>query len=286
MSLRRILHLVDGLGEWVVPLAIDRPYCPCRSLGRHHWHGRPNPVPLVDSSRCRRDQCQTARMSVVGIDGCKGGWVAIALDEDNRVHAYFVERLERLLEAVPTAQAVAIDIPIGLPSAGRRRADIEARQLLGVRRSSVFFAPVRNAIAAPTHAVASAISKQITGHGLSRQSFALAPKILEAERWSMSAPVPVWEVHPEVSFTIMVGRPAAWPKSTWSGLRERQRALAHAGIVLDDIGAAGHKAGADDVLDAAAAAWSAARLHRGEGISIPDPPESAPDAANPMAIWA
>lgn len=222
----------------------------------------------------------------MGVDGCKAGWIAIALDERNRARGCFVKCLDDLLDAIGDAQAVAIDIPIGLPTAGRRRADVEARELLGPRRNSVFHAPVRGAVTAATHAEASSISKDLTGQGLSRQSFALAPKILEAERWSSLSPVPVWEVHPEVSFTVMMGRPADSPKSTWSGLRERQRALERAGIRLADIGPAGRRAGADDVLDAAAAAWSAARLHRGAGVSLPDPPETAPGSTNPMAIWA
>ena len=225
-------------------------------------------------------------MTVVGVDGCKQGWIAIALRDGEPARGHFVAHLEGLLDAIPDAQAVGIDIPIGLPSVGPRRADIEARALLNARRNSVLPAPVRAAVTARTHAEATAISKRIAGRGISQQAFALAPKIREAERWSATVALPVWEVHPEVSFAIMMGGPAAWPKSTWSGLRERQLAITQAGIALDDIGSAGHKAGADDVLDAAAAAWSAARLLRGEGISLPDPPEIAADSANPMAIWA
>ena len=44
---------------------------------------------------------------------------------------------------------------------------------------------------------------------LTRESDALAPKILEVERWLPSAPCPVHEVHPEVSFTVLLGNPAA-----------------------------------------------------------------------------
>ena len=225
-------------------------------------------------------------MSVVGVDGCKRGWIAVALDDDTSTRGLFVERLDDLGTALDGVHAVAVDIPIGLPSTGRRQADDAARDLLGPRRSSVFYAPVRDAITAATHADASAISKRITGHGISRQSFALAPKILEAERWAASTTVPVWEVHPEVSFAVMLGHPVEHPKLTWSGLRERLEALRDAGIIIGDIGAAGGMAGADDVLDAAVAAWSAARLYRGDGISLPDPPETAPDTARPIAIWA
>lgn len=151
----------------------------------------------------------------------------------------------------------------------------------------MFYAPVREAITAATHADASTISKRITGHGISRQSFALASKILEAERWSASTTVPVWEVHSEVSFAVMLGTPpaqhpeahVAWPSRAPSGPAQRR-------IIIGDIGAAGAMAGADDVLDAAVAAWSAARLYRGDGISLPDPPETPPDTARPIAVWA
>jgi predicted RNase H-like nuclease len=57
--------------------------------------------------------------------------------------------------------------------------------------------------------------------------------------------------------------------------------LAAAGIVVPtDIGEAG-RAGADDVLDAAAAAWSAGRIARGEARCFPH--GAAPGAP---AIWA
>jgi predicted RNase H-like nuclease len=38
----------------------------------------------------------------------------------------------------------------------------------------------------------------------------------------------------------------------------------------------------DDILDAAAVAWSADRIARGQASSLPDPPQVA---AVPIAIW-
>jgi predicted RNase H-like nuclease len=60
--------------------------------------------------------------------------------------------------------------------------------------------------------------------------------------------------------------------------------LAEAGIVIpDDLGHAG-TAGADDILDAAVAAWSASRIAAGNAISLPDPPQF--DTNNrKVAIW-
>ena len=56
---------------------------------------------------------------------------------------------------VSAIQVIAVDIPIGLPdSAEPRAADIEARKLLGKRRSSVFPTPHRAVLEAPTYAKA------------------------------------------------------------------------------------------------------------------------------------
>ena len=55
-------------------------------------------------------------------------------------------------------------------------------------------------------------------------------------------------------------------------------------IDLDGLGNAG-TAPLDDVLDAAACAWSAARIGRGDGnaVSLPNPPERIDGLS--VAIW-
>lgn len=222
----------------------------------------------------------------VGIDACRGGWVAVCLHPGAPARARFAPTLSELGAAIPHARAFAVDIPIGLPAEGRRPADLDARALLGPRRSSVFLTPVRAALEAPTYHEATRISARRTGHGISRQAYALRPKILEAERWRHEVRAPVREVHPELTFSVLLGRPAGASKRTWAGMVERRRALEAAGIDLDDLGDAGARAGVDDVLDAAAAAWSARRIAQGRAISVPDPPPPDPDTGEPVAIWA
>ena len=57
---------------------------------------------------------------------------------------------------------------------------------------------------------------------------------------------------------------------------ERRVALGGAGITLEgDLGEAGRKAGSDDVLDAAAATWSAQRILSSDAISLPSPSRPA-----------
>lgn len=224
-------------------------------------------------------------MTVVGVDACRAGWIGVALGS-GRPRARVAATLTELGEWLAGARAVALDIPIGHPGGAQREADRQARRLLGPRGASVFPMPVRDALLAEDHAAASRRSRERTGRGLSRQAHALAPRILEAEAWVATTPVPVWEVHPEVSFAHLLGRPARASKRVWDGMRERLTALEGAGIRLDDLGAAGARAGTDDVLDAAAAAWSADRLARGAARCLPDPPEHDPATGRAVAIWA
>ena len=62
----------------------------------------------------------------------------------------------------------------------------------------------------------------------------------------------------------MAGAPLADSKSTWAGAVTRRRLLAAQGIELPgDLGLAGQQVGVDDVLDAAAVAWTARRFAAG-----------------------
>lgn len=97
--------------------------------------------------------------------------------------------------------------------------------------------------------------------------------------------VRVAETHPEVCFAAMADTTLAYAKKTWAGAELRRRLLAEAGIELPaDLGAAGGEAAVDDVLDAAAAAWTAARIAAGTAHCLPDPPEVFSDGL-PGAIW-
>lgn len=224
---------------------------------------------------------------VLGVDGCRKGWVGIVLARDGVAGCIFATTIDSLVDAAGPVDGIAIDIPIGLPDDGRRRpADEQARTLIGRRASSVFFAPARTALLLDTFAAANAESVRLTGIGISQQVYALRTKILEVEAWLPSSRAPAWEVHPEVSFAIANSGPLGYSKATWAGIEERRRLLRAQGLVLEgNLAPGGVQAGVDDVLDAAIAAWSAARLVRGEGISVPDPPGSGP-AGRPIAIWA
>ena len=223
-------------------------------------------------------------MKVLGVDGCAGGWVGIVLG-DNETQAHAGPTVAGVVEAAGSVELVAVDIPICLPMAGPRAADLAARVLLGPRRSSVFLTPMRRVIEEATFAEANNLSKSMVGKGITQQAFALRSRILEIDRWAPTSPVAVYEVHPEVSFLRMAECHLTTRKVTWNGALERRRLLEMAGIALpDDLGQAGNIAGIDDVLDAAAAAWTGRRIATGQATSYPDPPEDL--GGWPTAIWA
>lgn len=166
------------------------------------------------------------------------------------------------LLALPAA-VVAVDIPIGLPSGGARRAcDVAARQRLGAQRSSVFFAPPREALAARTHAEASALSRAAGGVGVSLQTWHIVDKIREvgplADRDRR-----VVEVHPELSFRALTDGP--FPRKALVAGREARLAALRGWL---PAAALPHprpgRAAPDDCLDALVCAWTAGRWLRSE----------------------
>lgn len=220
---------------------------------------------------------------VLGVDGCPGGWIGVRLGTEPP-QAYVAESIADLLSfAAPPVQCLAIDMPIGLPDHGPRAAEGEVRRELPGRTSSVFSTLVRPAYAADSYEAGQVIQRAATGKGFSQQSWGLRHKILQVDGFVRSDPgVPVFEAHPELSFTRMAGAPMAHAKKSSAGAAERRAALAVAGIAVP---ARPSGAGADDLLDACAVAWSAGRIVRGEGESHPASPEVFSDGW-PAAIWA
>jgi len=219
----------------------------------------------------------TTGQPVLGVDGCRGGWVG-ALVTDDRVELVSGASITELVATVgPGPAVVGIDIPIGLPDAGSRRADVAARRELPVgRKSSVFPTPVRSAVSATTWQEANHANRRASGAGLSHQGFHLCRKISEVDVWVRGGTgVPVLEVHPEVSFAAM-GADTVPSKKTSEGRATRLAALRAAGLVLPEVRRT-PAYDVDDLLDACAVAWTARRHHRGESRSLPEFPERFSD---------
>lgn len=166
-----------------------------------------------------------AGWQIVGVDGCRAGWVVARADRTGSALRFaIVPTFAALLASLGAGPAVvAVDIPIGLPPGGLdgrsapRRADLEARAFLGPRRAaSVFAAPCRPTLAAGSYRDACRLEAAARGRGvgLPRQAYNLLPKIREVD--AAVAPrhqrplgpdggVRVHEVHPEVVFALLAG---------------------------------------------------------------------------------
>jgi predicted RNase H-like nuclease len=213
-------------------------------------------------------------MDVLGVDACgKQGWVGISLTDGTYAGSLVDARLDPLIERAAGAQVIAVDMPLGLVEKGWRAADLAAKTLLGARRSSVFLIAPRPAWQEREYAAAADRCQELTGNRLSQQAWALAPKLLAA-RACWLADERVHEVHPEVSFYALAGGvPLAHAKKTWRGQHMRRSLLAEAGIVVPDALGEADRIPADDVLDAAVAAWSAHRIALGIADRVPAVPE-------------
>ncbi len=122
---------------------------------------------------------------VAGLDGCRSGWVmaTVPLGATGPLRLELVDDLRDVVGRIETGTlaAAAIDIPIGLATAAPRRCDVEARRLLGPRRSSVFPAPARSVLGAASYEEACARSALACGKRISRQLFNILPKIQQVD---------------------------------------------------------------------------------------------------------
>jgi len=120
--------------------------------------------------------------------------------------------------------------------------------------------------------------------GTWHRSFALRRKIFEVDACAANDDR-IYEVHPEVCFTEMKGEPLTHPKKSWHGQTTRLRLLENAGITIpDDLGDVG-KIPPDDIIDAAAAAWSAVRIIDGRAMRAGDPNSGGRPNQNAGFIW-
>ena len=178
-------------------------------------------------------------MRVMGIDGCRSGWVAtirpLAGGPAERIVTPDLAALMRL----PEMAAIAIDMPIGLPERigpDGRGPEKALRPRLGERQSSVFSVPARAAVYAQDYADANRLSLMTSDppRKVSKQCFFLFPKIREVDGLLRADPVlaaRVHECHPEGAFMAMKGGdPLALPKKVKGqvhrpGMEERLRLL-------------------------------------------------------------
>jgi predicted RNase H-like nuclease len=206
-------------------------------------------------------------MNFVGVDACKKGWFAVALDRQGVRDIGIFKTIGALWRMFQNAAAIFIDMPIGLPYADKRRCDTETRKILKRRASSVFPVPCRKALHARTYRQACRINQQILGVELTIQTWNISAKILEVDRFlsnNQQARRRLRESHPELCFWALAGgRIMAYSKKTTKGFVERCSILAKNcpqtnEIIQQALDQFQRKdLGRDDILDALALAISA-----------------------------
>jgi len=206
---------------------------------------------------------------VLGVDGCRGGWLAAELSDDDQVAWTWTADIAELLRQ--PVDVVAIDIPIGLPEAGTRACDVQARVALGRRGVTVFPAPVRPVLDCTTYAEARAVLAAAGGRSMSAQAFGIVAAVRQVDvHISRNDEARVVEAHPELAFALMGGTPLPG-KRTAEGMAMRSQLI---GAWLADttavINEAPSRARPDDVLDALACAWAARRWRAGTACVFGD----------------
>ena len=233
---------------------------------------------------------------VAGVDGCRAGWVVV-LSEGARSEVTVARDFAGVLELTRGARVVGVDMPIGLLDAaapGGRECDRHARRLLGRGRAcSVFSPPARCALTRPTYRAALSANRASSAArlGISIECFFLFPRLREVDEALTADPTladRVTEVHPELSFRALAGAPIGLvePKRSPRGLSRRLALLRPAfPRIARALKARGSGLAPDDVLDAHAVAWSAARVARDTAVCLPARPAPRDARGLPMAIW-
>jgi predicted RNase H-like nuclease len=223
-----------------------------------------------------------------GIDGCKDGWIAVSLSDDDSITGQVYPSISTFWEHnKDTAKHVLIDIPIGLSDTQPRQVEALARQKLTGRSASVFPVPSRQVLEfAAKHNFednayweACDINEGLLGKRFSKQAWNILPKIYEVDAFlqeNHSAQAMLQEAHPELLFwALNKQQPMRYSKKTGVGFTERVRLLEqHIPHVFEDItrlyNANKRVLVDDDIVDAIACALCA---KLGDLTSLPNPPE-------------
>ncbi|WP_417691944.1 DUF429 domain-containing protein [Roseibium sp.] len=255
---------------------------------------------MPEGARDRLFGASQAAPLVAGVDGCKGGWVAVYFPNRRPGDARLlkVPHFADLLDTATDLQVLAVDMPMGLPELigpSGRGPEQAVRKLLGPRQSSVFSVPSRAAVFCEDYREACDVAQQTSQppRKVSKQCFYLFPKMREVDAvLTPQSEDRIFEVHPEVAFwRLNDGVPMSLPKKVKSqangpGLDQRQELLQSYGFTsafLEQKRPAG--VGLDDLLDAAVNSLIAMRILSGEARAFPT--DFVRDGKGlRMAIWA
>jgi len=225
-----------------------------------------------------RKAVNRSKTTLVGVDGCHGGWLAVIERPGRPLSARVYTTFAELVAAFPGSARIAVDIPIGLPVKGPRQCELDARQRLGrPRMSSVFPVPLRACLKAMSYEEACRIRFRIEGKKMSKQAYGILPKIWEVDCYltsQLAAQRRIAEVHPELSFAAWnEGGAMEYNKKKPDGSAERRTLIER--LWPDQInplreGLRGKDYAPDDLHDAFAALWSVRRWAEGMAEELGD----------------
>ena len=217
---------------------------------------------------------------LAGVVPCPGGWLVApgklvgvqVFPEEPKIVPTFRE----VVDSVPLYEVIAVTLPIGLPSTphrGGRKADHEARQILGFPHAgAIGSTPTRMALAAKSYNAA----RQANGGLLDVVTWQMFPKIRELDA-EMEPYVQrrVYEVRPELSFyQLAEDEVVKHTKDSKAGQLERQELLRRrmpGSERIIDAEAAGVRL--THLTDAAVTLWTARRIVARAVSRVPEDPE-------------
>ena len=213
---------------------------------------------------------------IAGIDGCTGRrWIAAIDVGHGHTKIELIESFHILLLREELS-LIVIDVPIGLMDVGDRECDKAARKLVGIRRNSVFPAPLRSMLDAVDYDDACRKRYAVEKKKCSVQLYAILPTIREVDaQLTPGLQSRVREGHPEVSFALLNGAsPMRYTKKSPQGRDERLSLLVrHFPDLHEQIANLSRPGVETDVVDAYALLWTARRLRDGYAKCLPENPQ-------------
>ena len=214
----------------------------------------------------------------VGIDGCKGGWIAAAICR-GALKLYKFASINEITDKLPF-DACMIDMVIGLQgNEAQVRPDGMARKILKGRASTVFPAPCRKAVYGKTKEERLQANIEVLHKKFPSQTDAIIPKMRELDEFlqvNMQYKNRLQESHPEVCFARLNGGVLRTSKHDMEGIRERAAVIADflpevtEGWIVES--ARKMQCNADDIVDSVCLAIVANLLMQGKTESIPPEP--------------
>ena len=200
---------------------------------------------------------------VVGIDWMKPYWLAVEI-QSGEISVQKLKHIEEINDRYENAEALLIDIPIGLPENNEDaslRPDMQARAYIqGARKSSIFNVLYRQIVHAETTEQAWELNRELNAK-MAIVGDALRPMIRQVDNFL--AENPQWtnrlmESHPEVAFQrLNHGKGLQHSKHKEAGIAERVAILRSHGIDPVPLFAEFTAKQYEDVLDALCLAVSA-----------------------------